>query len=98
MLRLIVYSSTYTKKLITERVRMLAHFTIGDQFMGFSGSSVSGSAHHTTTSDGETGVVGAMVAVGMGLPESGPGVREGAMVLSGAAVRHQESDGSLYRA
>ncbi len=68
---------------------MLAHFTSGDQFMGFSGSSVSGSAHHTTSSGGEDGVVGTVVAVGMGLLEleNRSSVCEGAMVLA----RHQET-------
>ena len=70
---------------------MLAHFTIGDQFLGFSGSSVSGSAHHTITSDGEAGV-GAVVAVGMGLLEKSSGVCEGAiLVLQWCATRNQTS-------
>ncbi len=82
-------SWTYTKKLITERVRMLAHFTIGDQFIGFSGSSVSGSAHHTLKSEGEAGV-GAVAAVGMGLFENSLGVCEGAiLVLQWCATRNQ---------
>jgi len=42
-------------KLITERVRILAHFTIGDQFMGFSESPVSDSSHHTMISGDENG-------------------------------------------
>ena len=83
---------------------MLAHFTIGDQFLGFSGSSVSGSAHHTITSDGEAGV-GAVVAVGMGLLEKSPsGVCEGAiLVLQWCATKNQTSpsatngDGLLER-
>ena len=65
---------TYTKKLITERVRILAHFTNGDQFMGFSGSSASGSSHHTMSSDGEMGVVGVALA------EDDSGLGEDAML------------------
>jgi hypothetical protein len=51
-----MHVSTYTRKLITERLRILAHFTLGDQFIGFSGSSVCDSSHHTLSSGGEAGV------------------------------------------
>lgn len=50
--------STYTRKLMTESVRMLDHFTMPDQFIGLFGSSVSGSVHQTTSSDGQAGSVG----------------------------------------
>ena len=69
---------------------MLAHFIIGDQFMGFSGSPVSGSTHHTTSSDGEAGVVGEAVAVGIGLLENGSGFCEGAIWYR-CATRNQTS-------
>lgn len=87
---------TYTRKPITQRVRILAHFTIGDQFIGFSGSSVSGSSHHTISSDGAVSVVG----VGMAEDESGLG--EGVMLYdSGTPVTRSlpqgtESDESLH--
>lgn len=73
-----MYAFTYTRKLITERVRILAHFTRGDQFLGFSGSSVSGSSHHTTVlSDGRVSVVD---VVGVNLTEKGSGLGEGVML------------------
>lgn len=41
---------TYTRKLITEIVRILTHFLFKDQFIGFSGSRFSGSSHQTMSS------------------------------------------------
>ena len=55
-------------------MRILAHFTNGDQFMGFSGSAFSGSSHHTMSSDGDMGVVG------VGFTKDGSELGEGAML------------------
>lgn len=40
---------TYTRKLVAEMVRMLAHFLVADQLMGFSASWSSGSSHQTVS-------------------------------------------------
>jgi hypothetical protein len=46
---------TYTRKAITESVKMLTHFRAGDQFIGFAGSRSSGSLHDTINSDPGSG-------------------------------------------